>query len=64
VGRPATAAEDITLALTETAPGRYEGTLSLAEHGAYVATIEARKTGAQADGDPYYRARKRLWLDR
>lgn len=69
VGRPATTAEDISLPLAETAPGRYEGALALVEHGAYVATIEARRaeaaTGdAQPDKEPAYRVRKRLWLDR
>lgn len=64
VGRPATMADDVSLALAETAPGQYEAALTLPEPGAYVAALEARRTNDPQDGEPVFRARKRLWVDR
>lgn len=57
VGRPATTGADVTLTLSETAPGTYSADLKGLAVGAYIANFEA------GDGSRIlYRARKRLWL--
>jgi nitrogen fixation protein FixH len=61
LGRPVTTREDVGLALVETEPGRYESALPAEEHGAYIATLEAR--GADGTPDVLYRTRKRLWVE-
>ncbi len=61
LGRPATIAEDETLALEEKEPGRYEAKTVVTEPGNYIATIEATDPAKASDG-VVYRARKRLWL--
>ena len=59
IARPATAGHDVTLAMRETEPGRYETSLGPLEPGAWIATIHA----AQGASSPVvYRLRKRLWL--
>lgn len=62
LGRPATVREDVALVLAETEPGRYQSALPADEHGAYIATLEARRAGGAPD--VVYRARKRLWVER
>jgi nitrogen fixation protein FixH len=59
LGRPATNRFDVKLALTETAPGRYEAQTGEIAEGSWLVTLEVRTpTGAE----PIYRARRRLWL--
>jgi nitrogen fixation protein FixH len=59
LGRPATNRFDVKLALTETAPGRYEAQTGEIAEGGWLVTLEVRMpTGAE----PIYRARRRLWL--
>jgi nitrogen fixation protein FixH len=59
LGRPATNRYDIKLTLTETAPGRYEAQTAAVAEGSWLVTLEARP---QADAEPIYRFRRRLWL--
>jgi nitrogen fixation protein FixH len=61
LGRPATTREDQTLSFTETAPGRYEARVSVADDGAFVASLEAFDPGQQ-DAGAVFRGRQRLWL--
>lgn len=61
LGRPSTNREDLTLALTETAPGRYEARAGALARGSWLISIEAR---AARDAEPVYRARRRVWLER
>lgn len=62
VGRPATINADTTLKLAEVDPGVFEAPLGKEiGAGAWVATVEAFK-GDQAEGDPTYQTRRRLWL--
>lgn len=56
VGRPATRAEDLTLAMSEVAPGLYAAAVTLGE-GAWQVTIE----GDDAAGARPFRTEERLW---
>lgn len=60
IGRPSTIRFDRRLALTERAPGRYEAEAGVLDAGAWLVGVEARRTAD--DGEPTYRARRRLWL--
>ncbi len=60
LARPATNRQDIKLALTETAPGRYEAQAGALARGSWLISLEAR---APAVAEPIYRSRRRLWLD-
>jgi nitrogen fixation protein FixH len=59
LGRPATNRYDVKLALSETAPGRYEAHMAAVAEGSWLVALEAR---AQAVAEPVYRTRRRLWL--
>jgi nitrogen fixation protein FixH len=59
LGRPATNRHDVKLALAEKAPGRYEAQTAAVAEGSWLITLEAR---AQANAEPIYRMRRRLWL--
>ena len=59
LGRPVTNRYDIKLTLAETAPGRYEAQTAAVAEGSWLITLEARP---QADAEPIYRFRRRLWL--
>ena len=59
LGRPATNRYDVKLALTETAPGRYEAQTAAIAEGSWLITLEA---GARRTREPIYRTRRRLWL--
>ena len=59
LGRPSTNRLDAKLALTETAPGRYEAQTAAVGDGSWLITLEARP---HADAEPIYRMRRRLWL--
>lgn len=61
LGRPATIREDQTLRFEETAPGRYEAIISIADEGTFVASFEAVDPRRQEDGI-VFRGRQRLWL--
>lgn len=60
LGRPSTNRHDVKLALTETAPGRYEAQTAPLAEGAWLITLDAR--AASNVEDPIYRSRRRLWL--
>jgi nitrogen fixation protein FixH len=60
LGRPSTNRQDIELALSETAPGRYEAQAGALAKGSWLISIEARAT---LDAGPVYRSRRRLWLE-
>ncbi len=62
VGRPSTDRRDVRLALSETAPGRYEGNTAPLEAGSWLLALEVRADARAAE--PLYRARRRLWLKR
>ena len=59
IGRPATAAEDRSLAFLEEA-GAYTSNSNARPTGAWIVSIEVRT--ASTDSEPVYRARRRLWL--
>jgi len=59
LGRPATNRYDAKLALTETAPGRYEARAAAVAEGSWLIALEAR---AQVGAEPIYRTRRRVWL--
>jgi len=61
LGRPATNRQDVTLALSETAPGRYEAAAGALAAGSWLISLEAR---APAGGESIYRLRRRVWLAR
>jgi nitrogen fixation protein FixH len=61
LGRPATTREDQTLSFTETAPGRYEASISVTDDGAFVASVEAFDP-LQQEAGAVFRGRQRLWL--
>lgn len=60
IGRPSTAAHDRPLALGGQPAGRYSATTTALSEGAWIITLEARKS--LDDAEPVYRARRRLWL--
>ena len=60
VGRPATSADDRSMALIEDASAAYTAVAGGLGQGAWLITIEART--APGDVEPVYRARRRLWL--
>ncbi|MFN0219546.1 MAG: FixH family protein [Hyphomicrobium sp.] len=57
VGRPATMAENISIKLIESSPGRYVAETPLTGSGAFIADVVAR----DGSGD-IFRIRRRLWL--
>ncbi len=59
LGRPATNRQDLKLALVETEPGRYEAQAGTVAEGSWLIMLEARE---QANPEPVYRTRKRLWI--
>jgi nitrogen fixation protein FixH len=59
IARPATNREDVKLRLLGDA-GHYRGQIAPLLPGTWIAAIEARSAGA--DGEPIFRARKRLWV--
>jgi nitrogen fixation protein FixH len=61
LGRPSTQGQDLRLALSETAPGRYEAQATALSAGNWLISLEARSAPG---ADPIYRLRRRLWLDR
>lgn len=63
IGRPATSSGEVSLALVEVSPGRYEGDIALEAAGAYIASVEAARSST-GEANIVYRARKRLWLER
>jgi nitrogen fixation protein FixH len=62
IGRPSTDRQDVRLALSEAAPGRYEGKTAPLDGGSWLLALEVR-VDAMPD-EPIYRARRRLWLER
>jgi nitrogen fixation protein FixH len=60
LGRPATNREDMRLALSEVAPGRYEAHAAPLAAGSWLVALDVR-SGA-GTGDPIYRLRRRLWF--
>jgi nitrogen fixation protein FixH len=60
LGRPSTNRQDIQLALTELAPGRYEARLAPLGEGNWIIALDAFAGSGQAE--PVYRTRRRLWL--
>jgi nitrogen fixation protein FixH len=60
IGRPSTDREDVRLALSEAAPGRYEAATAPLAAGNWLIALEVR-ADERAD-EPLYRARRRLWL--
>ena len=59
LGRPSTERLDRKLAMSETAPGRYEAQAGVLPGGTWLISLEARTS---ASADPIYRLRRRLWL--
>jgi nitrogen fixation protein FixH len=59
LSRPATNRSDVTIALTEVAPGVFESVAALQGDGAWIADVRAIRSGETA---PAYQARRRLWL--
>jgi nitrogen fixation protein FixH len=59
LGRPSTNRLDVKVVLAETEPGRYETRTDSLAGGSWLVTLEARQ---QADAEPIYRTRRRLWL--
>lgn len=63
LGRPATIRADTTLKLVEVAPGVFEAPVGGdIEGGSWIATVRAARA-ANADGEPEYRMRRRLWVE-
>lgn len=60
VGRPATDRYDMTLTLSETAPGLYEAALPGASEGTWIVDVSAYDGGNTAE--PLYQARRRAWI--
>jgi nitrogen fixation protein FixH len=60
LGRPSTNRHDLRLALTETAPGRYETQAAALTEGNWIVALEA--FAGPGDAEPIYRSRRRLWL--
>jgi nitrogen fixation protein FixH len=60
LGRPSTNRLDVRLALSETAPGRYEARTTPLPEGNWIVTLEAFSRTDQSE--PVYRLRRRLWL--
>lgn len=61
VGFAVTDREDAHAALTETAPGRYEAAVQVADAGNIIADLEVTDPKDSSQG-VVYRARRRLWL--
>ena len=61
--RPATNRFDLTLTLSEQAPGTYEAPIPTAHEGTWIADISAFQPGVQS-APPAYEARRRLWIAR
>jgi nitrogen fixation protein FixH len=59
IGRPATNRDDVKLRLLADA-GRYRGRIAPLPPGSWIAAMEARS--GNADGEPIFRARQRLWV--
>lgn len=59
IGRPATAAMDIALVLSENEPGRYEARFDPLAEGTWQIDVEAKKLTGEGD-EVVWRARKRL----
>lgn len=60
LSRPSTASADVVVQLEEIGSGRYAANTGPRAPGTWIAMIEARRTGDEAE--PLYRARRRLWL--
>ncbi len=61
VGRPATNAEDRTVALTPVASGVYATALGNIGPGSWIATLTAGNSGADGMQEVQYQAKVRLW---
>jgi nitrogen fixation protein FixH len=60
VGRPSTNRHDVKVPLSADAPGHYAARIAPLPSGSWIASVEARLSGA--DADPVFRARRRLWM--
>lgn len=60
IGRPSTAAHDRVLSVHAQPTGPYSATTAALPDGAWIITLEARRS--PDDAEPVYRARRRLWL--
>ena len=60
LGRPSTDAADRKLELIETMPGQYESHGAALDGGGWIVTIAARTE--QAEAEPVFQLRRRLWL--
>lgn len=61
VGLAVTDREDSSATLSETAPGRYEAAVEIADAGNFIADLEVTDPNDSSQG-VVYRARRRLWL--
>lgn len=61
VGLAVTDREDSSATLSETAPGRYEAAVQIADAGNFIADLEVTDPYDSSQG-VVYRARRRLWL--
>jgi len=59
IGRPSTNRQDVKLRLVAYAE-RYRGQIAPLPAGAWIVAVDARSEGA--DGEPMFRARRRLWV--
>jgi nitrogen fixation protein FixH len=59
IGRPSTDRSDANFEFSEVAPGTYRAVTPPLDAGSWIASLEAKTTGART---PAYRIRRRLWL--
>ncbi len=60
IGRPTTNRHDVVIALASTPAGQYAARTKALSQGHWIASVEARTS--QADREPVYRARRRIWI--
>lgn len=60
IGRPATSRFDTTLDLVEAAAGQYEAPIAAAHEGAWIVDISVLRAGGP--DEPFYQARRRVWI--
>lgn len=64
LGRPSTTRHDRKVVFRETAAGHYVSDIKVTDGGSWLLALEALRTSegaAQADAEPIYRMKKRLW---
>ncbi|MFM9847952.1 MAG: FixH family protein [Hyphomicrobiaceae bacterium] len=60
IGRPTTNRHDVHVALVSTPAGQYAARTEILSPGHWIASVEVRPS--EADPEPVYRARRRIWI--